>query len=363
MITISNVQTFNELIQLQQLWLDQEGIGDERLWNEEGERLHRKLLEYEPNNIEYKHYLAKALVYRAYTKKSVHMNYPEARNLLEESLNLEPSNLRSQYYLGIIAAIEKQWGRAYDYINFEIDRSILTRDEKIRAYCVQAVCYSKSGNISTAIQALQHAEMLSENISYVEIITAEVMVSEQAARLAHHNKRRNDSTDGTTRHEGPRISRYFEESQLVVITEDARKVITEFEADQLYESSERSVILDLRPEFSCSYTHPLRPHSSRFTVSPSEDNVQLQSKEAELLAFLMVNKKAVSSNFIRENLWPESKNNDLIKKYISIIRGKLQKYYKENIKTVLETGSEGYIWRDNRSFNIITIAGLYRHLK
>ncbi|HZK53992.1 MAG TPA: winged helix-turn-helix domain-containing protein [Desulfosporosinus sp.] len=319
--------------------------------------LHRELLLHEPNNLAYRYSLAKILVDIASNEKEIRRNYEEARKLLNESLRLVPRNIRSRYYLGMLAAIEEKWDEGIRYLNFEIDPSILSREEKIRAFYVLAVCNSSLGNVLEAEQALKHAKDLNKQVINTELLQAELQVRDKLKTI--RNKSISTSNDIPQQPRSNVSTSFSEERRVILTTKKGEKIMPGTEADEIYESNEECVVLDLRQEvIQYVFSHLISP-SNTFTLLPSQQGVTLEPKEADLLAFLMVKGDRVSTQILKKELWKDSENNGVVRQYILRLRKKLEKLYPEVAKiNIIDRTPIGYAWTDIRPFKIIQKLGL-----
>lgn len=354
MITIE-VEIPNELRRLREEWLDQCGEDENELeWNLTGIDLHRELLIYDPKNVLYRYTLARLLVDHAADIKERYSKFREAKELLKQAICLEPRSKLNKYYLGVITATEKRWENALRFFDFDIDTSLLGQVEKVRAYCIIAICNKMLGNIIQAEQALKRAKELNENTTNVDIQYFDAIIFGLDPL---------EPKDANSFNERITIGRPDSDfAQLLVMTREGSKIVSNQDINHLYLSEEECLLLDLRPQFSYADSRPIRRHSCSFKLSPSEETIQLQPKEAELLATLLLSPRPVSAQVIKENLWKDSKNTNVVKSYINKLRNKLKVLYNEDISEVIVQELGCYIWRDNRPFKIISFQGLYKSL-
>ncbi|MGG5252243.1 winged helix-turn-helix domain-containing protein [Neobacillus sp. SM06] len=296
-------------------WKNQEGLITESAWLSEGIRIFRKLVNENPENIEYKTDLARLLIRSGSDEKLRYVHLTNAQRLFEEVLELFPHDAEALYRLGHICYEKEKFDKCIAYFLEALEQP-LSETRRFRVY-------------STVSKAYYHICKYDMSHSFLQ-------------KSIEADKERNFTN------EIEEIKRFITEDgrsrKLVQFADGATLLITtgEVESFKVDAESDHEAVLDL------SHFYP--------TFYGPSDCKRLEPKEAEILRCLIERK----NRFVRKeelvNLWEEGEQPQMatIKSYISKIRTKVKAcLLEENSEIILGKRGGGYQWTCSVPTNLI----------
>jgi tetratricopeptide (TPR) repeat protein len=286
--THKNYLSLNEvfpLIDEVRHWKKRDGSIKEKVWLSEGIRLFRRLLDENPNNIEYKTNLAKLLIRSGTDEKLKYVNLMNAKNLFEEVVELFPNNGEALYRLGHICYESNEFETSIEYFTKAVRQS-LSEIRFFRAYTAISKAYYHLGDDDKSKDYLQQAiELDKENNFTSEINEVRSLMTQDGHRS--------------------RLVRYSDGISQFITGEDAEKLRVDAESDG-------EAVLDLS-HFHPSFTGPI-------------DFIPLERKEAELLSYLIERDYKFVSKEELLNVWEEDEQpeDSTIRANISRLRRKVR---------------------------------------
>lgn len=319
-------------------WYDCEGTIPEEQWSKNGIVLLRKILVQQPDNVECRYTLGKLLLAKGQDEKMQWRNYDAAYELFSEVLALQPESFRAHYHLGSIAKSYERWQEALDHFAKAIASPLLENFERVFALCAGSQCWIQLGDEQKAAEAIATAkEMAVERTerSHVELV--------EQSLLMH----RSDSTLNR------RINRPY-----VLVNNTGETLITAEEATATIDGAREGVylVLDWR-ERKLNSSEEWGPNCARGkgpVFTGPHDTVQLESRVADLLNFLLTNPGYLSSLRIQQTFWPGSHNSAIVKRYINKLRTKLWSCFQINTDEIIKNVPDsGYRWCSELPYRII----------
>lgn len=312
-LNLNAVSELDKLLEIEEKWLYREGEIPDSEWAEEGIQIYRKLTRLQPENIQFQYCLAKLLLDYSTDLKMKHENYQKAKELLKESLYLQPENGILHYHLGYIYFLERSWLKSLTHLEAALLCNQLSQVQKMRALLASSVSHSHLSDKGRAEELYNKAKELDPDSQYVTEFQMTKMQFKKTENPVLVYRNHND--------------------QEWVSIRGSHCLIDECE--------EATTILDLRK-------------FSPITFTRGDHVVLLEPKEAELLKVLMTSVRAQSIDLLLKKIWPEKDNKGLVKKYISNLRRKLKTCFPEDDVISTITG-EGYKWVAESPFIILTI--------
>ena len=297
-------------------WQNREGIEDELSWLYNGISLYRKLFDQYPSERKYQYILAKLLLRAGRSEKESSINRRKAKILFYELLKVDPNHVYAYYHLGFLELFSRKWQSAITLLAKCIESDRLEESHKIKALCNLAICYDNLGNHQQAQQCIIKAQELdkkdkrySTEIEFVKLQLSDI--------------------------EGQNKSGSF----IIISDNGSSEWITYEHADELV-AIDQFVILDCR-------------QAPVFLRTPL-DTVSLQPKVAMLIHLLMSTKCPLTQIAIKQQLWPETSNSDIVRIYIDKLRRAIARCFNEPVDTVIKNiPYKGYRWQCSTPYRII----------
>lgn len=297
-------------------WQNREGLDDELSWLYDGISLYRRLLDRYPSERKYQYILAKLLLRAGRSEKENYSNRRQAQILFEELLAIDPNHIYAYYHLGFLELFSREWHSAVTLLVKCIDSNRLEESHKIKTLCNLAICYDKLGNHQQAQECIIKAQELDKKDKRYS--TEIEFVKLQLTDVEAHNK-------------------YG--SFIIISDKGSSEWITYEHADELI-GIDQFVILDCRQS-------PVYLRTPLNTVS-------LQPKVAMLIHLLMSTKCPLTQIAIKQQLWPDTSNNDIVRVYIDKLRRAIALCFHEPVDTIIKNvPNKGYQWQCLIPYRII----------
>jgi tetratricopeptide (TPR) repeat protein len=150
--------TIGELLDLEDDWLDREGLdeGDERnLWLEEGIRLYEQFLKVDKKDPRYSITLADLYLQWGRDEKMRRGNHHHAYTILRNATLYSPNKPDAFYHLSFILANEKQKWEAVLFYGKEAVEKGIEGNKRIKLLCNLALGYSRIGYREKAAELIK----------------------------------------------------------------------------------------------------------------------------------------------------------------------------------------------------------------
>lgn len=319
---IHTLQTREELLEAELEWEKQEEDIDLFAWWEQGIELYRKLSRLEPKNERYKIQQANLLLKAGGDLKIRQSNFSRARRLFHELIRMEPEHAIAHYRLGFLWYYEQDWEKSIRYLKRALElkpaksSQQINREQEMKALCYLAKAYQKL-SLSAFEQANQKFQ------------------AERDPAVA-------DAVDSFIQDAKSDLFAYEESKPYVVVTHEQTLYMSEYELLRFLENevAPDEVRLDLLGE-KMYLTTPFRRQES------SEVSEQL----AKLLRLLMESKRPLSTEAIRERIFPDSKSDSIVRRTIRRLREALARLYLP--ADLIVTTRSGYQWNWPGRYTII----------
>lgn len=308
-------ELYQQLLQRESEWLEQEGWMDERRWIEEGIDLQRQLINECPGEVRHKTQLAKLLLQHGRNEKIKYGNRTKALPLFQEALEMNPEDPYPHYHIGYIHFLDNRWEEAVDHFTVFLRRPRLPVVYRVRALCASAISHHMLGNEEKARCLLEEASSADkEGIHSTEIKLALIHLE----RPVHHYP------------------------FMLINSEGEKRSISREEAEILSEEvGTDGFLLDLR--------------AHRMELTGPRDTIRLSETRARLLECLWTAQKALTNEQIAEKVWGERDKFRVVKTTISRLRQQISRCLKEPADHVIQHDGNGYRWNSASPWKIITL--------
>ncbi|MGG0940177.1 winged helix-turn-helix domain-containing protein [Brevibacillus centrosporus] len=280
--------TLEHLLEKEMLWERQEEAGDLVRWWMDGIQLYKNLLRHDDQNERYRVQLANLLLKAGGDLKMRQHNFREATRLFRQLVRQIPDHAIAYYRLGFLAFYEQDWRRSITYFSSALSAKPsnrtheLNEEQRAKAYGYQAKAYQK---ISLA---------LFEEAKRVGLGTKDPATA--------------DAIDSFLLQTERELFSYEEVKPYVMAT---RNQVLHLNKDEVIEKQAERGPSDIRLDLL----------GEKFLlVLPSDDRIELTEQLARLLRYLMEQGKPVTSQMIREAVFPDSKSESIVRRTISRLR-------------------------------------------
>lgn len=292
--------TKEKLLESVDIW--QVNTDDTEEWYQKGINLYRELRHIDPfNYIDYSTKLANLMIEQARSEKMLHGNIRTAEKLLKEVIDIEPEHSEIFYRLAFINEHSKKWEAVLFYANEALNQGI-TLDEEIKLSALMGYAYIQIGLKRHGKELFEHALSLDTNKEWTLFIENYKELSNQRIPLNRKQQKESDKS---------------------------------IEVALQYTRENLCCILSAYSNYNCLIT--------------SSNEISLDSKEAELLAFLVQNSDQPVTRFkILSHIWPElAKDNpktNVVKRNIYSLRKKCEGAFETiyNPKELIAFEQNGY---------------------
>ena len=276
--------TKEKLLKMVDIW--QVNVDDTEEWYQEGINLYKQLCRIDPFYIaNYNKNLVNLLLEQARNEKMLQGNIRTAERLLKEVIDIEPEHSEIYYRLAFINEHSKKWEAILFYANEAINQGI-TLDEEIKLSALMGYAYIQIGLKRHGKELFEHATKLDTDKEWSMFIENYKDLANQRIPLNRNQREERDKS-------------------IEVALQQARENLC--------------CILNVYSNNNCLIT--------------STNEISLEPKEAELLAFLVENNgKSVTKEKILNHIWPELANpkSTAVKRTMSTLRTKCAKAFEVN---------------------------------
>lgn len=311
--------SLDELLEEELIWERQEGEIDLFTWWQKGIALYRNLSRLDRDNKRFKIQLAQLLLKAGGDLKMRQHNFNEALRLFRELIRMEPGHAIAHYRLGFLNYYRQDWKRSIDHFEWALRARPAERSHQInREQEMKALCYLAKAYQKLSLSLFEQANEMFEAESDPAIADAVDPFIEETRRDLYS---------------------YGESKPYVMVTQDQTLSLQEEEVLRYLseELADNEVRLDfLGEEISL--------------ILPSRVRIELSEQLGKLLRFLMENKRPVSAQTIRENIFPDSRSESIVRRTIQRLRDALD-HPRLPVDLILTTIS-GYQWNWPGEFTI-----------
>lgn len=303
---------FGELLDLEDNWLDREGLGgdnERNSWLEEGIQLYKEFLDLDNKEPRYSVTLADLYLQVGKNEKIRRGNYLESYKILRKATIYSPNKPDAFYHLSFVFAREdRKWEAVLFYGREALEKGI-GGSKRIKLLCNLALGYSRLGYVHKGMEYIKEAQASNVNNDYDWFIELYL----------------------------DKIKLNLKEPILLKGQQENRKPVSKRDYEQIKNDAMdgKCIVLDLAADEKYLYT--------------SEDAIRLERKEAEILGYLMEHPMTSCPKArIEETVWMDrAVGNTTVKRYISSLRIKLSKALKRDDinESVLFTTNNGYEWK------------------
>ncbi|MED4785233.1 hypothetical protein [Brevibacillus choshinensis] len=310
--------TLEQLLQKELLWESQEDAADLYDWWLDGIQLYKKLLHHDNQNERYRVQLANLLLKAGGDLKMRQHNFSEARRLFRQLVQQIPDHALAHYRLGFLTYYEQDWRRSITYFGNALSVKPTNRlhqlndEQRAKAFGFQAKAYQK---ISLAL--FERAKLIGHDTK--DPVTA-------------------DAIDSFLLQTERELFSYEEVQNYVMVTRNQVLHLNKEEViEQQAERGPSDIRLDLLGE-------------KYLLVLPSDERIELPEQLAKLLRFLMEQGKPVLSQTIRDEVFPDSKSDSIVRRTISRLRETIKHSY--ILGDLIQTTPTGYAFHWPEDFKI-----------
>ncbi|MFY0544979.1 hypothetical protein [Brevibacillus sp. H7] len=303
--------TLDELLEEELIWERQEGEMDLFTWWEKGIQLYRKLLSLDRDNERFKIQLANLLLKAGGDLKMRQHNFNRALKLFRDLTQMEPEHAMAYYRLGFLYYYKQEWRKSIRHFEFALRARPAERSHQIhREQQMKALCYLAKAYQKMSLSVFEQAN--------------EMFVAESDPAVA-------DAVDPFIEETKRDLYSYGESKPYVMVTQD--QTLSLHEEEVLRYQSEELAANEVRLDFL---------GEEIYLILPSHVRIELSEQLGKLLRFLMENKRPVSAQTIRENIFPDSRSESIVRRTIQRLRNALD-HPRLPVDLILTTIS-GYQW-------------------
>lgn len=284
-----NRPTLEELLEKELIWERQDGEIDLFTWWDQGIRLYRQLSGLEPKNERYKIQLANLLLKAGGDLKLKQHNYSLARQLFRQLTRMEPEHAMAHYRLGFLHYYLHEGEASIRHFEKALRAVPIKRSHQIHSeHRIKAMCYLAKAYQKLSLSIFEQANQL------FEAVTDPVVV---------------DCVDPFMEETRKDLFVFGETKPFVMVTQDSALELHEEDVIryQMEKNAHNEICLNLLGEIPC-------------LMSPSGSCLELSEQLARLLRFLMESKRAVTTQTIKESLFPDSKSDSIVRRTIHRLR-------------------------------------------
>jgi len=302
--------TLEDLWRMERSWETEENKhnADEGLWLVEGLGIYSMLLQKRPEDKFYKDSIQRITKQLECYIIKQSKEWQIIQIVCEKFHSIKANNVYVLYYLGYCAFMEQNWTVCAQYLNESMTLPGLDEDHTIKTLCGLAICMEKLGDYKKAVELLNKARVNCEPKMIFEV----EMVRTQIECIIQTERPYECVVIGETGQENSRKQ---------ITSEEARRVITN--------SIEESLLLDMR-------------HTHGYQFIGPHNTVRLQPKQASLLKYLLLSSEPKTRSAIKEELWIESKNPHVVKKYVSELKTLIKSCFETDHDIIENRINEGY---------------------
>jgi tetratricopeptide (TPR) repeat protein len=314
-------QAEEQLLQKELVWERQENTNDLYAWWTEGIQLYKDLLRHDEQNERYRLQLTNLLLKAGGDLKMRQANFNKAQRLFRELVQQVPNHALAYYRLGFLAYYEQKWKSAI--LNFEKALAAkpshpahqLQEEQRIKALGYQARAHQK-----ISLSLLEKAKQMGETILDPEVA---------------------DSMDAFLLQTERELFAFEEIKPYVLVT---RQEVHQLNQDEVIEFQGEQGINEIRLDMlgdKCVLVHP------------NGERIELSEQLARLLRYLMEQNRPVSSHSIREDVFPDSRSESIVRRTISRLRDTLQyPRHTRFLDELIQTTPDGYLFQWEGDFQI-----------
>ncbi|WP_029099848.1 helix-turn-helix domain-containing protein [Brevibacillus thermoruber] len=312
-------KTHEELLEEELIWERQEDEIDLFTWWQKGIELYRKLSRLDRDNKRFKIQLANLLLKAGGDLKMRQHNFNQALGLFRELIWMEPEHAIAHYRLGFLYYYKQDWRKSIHHFERALRARPAERSHQIhREQEMKALCYLAKAYQKLSLSIFEKANEMFEAESDPAVADAVDPFIEETRRDLYS---------------------YGESKPYVMVTQDQTLFLHEDEV--LRYQSEELAANEVRLDFL---------GEEIYLIFPSHVRIKLSEQLGKLLRFLMENKRPVSAQTIRENIFPDSRSESIVRRTIQRLRDALD-HPRLPVDLILTTIS-GYQWNWPGEFTI-----------